>query len=42
VATAGAWRGSLPAPLAALSGGDAGLDRQIERAARLVNSPSAC
>ena len=29
----------LPAPLAALSGGDAVLDRQIERAARLVNSP---
>jgi transcriptional regulator of acetoin/glycerol metabolism len=29
----------LPAPLAALSGGDAALDRQIERAARLVNSP---
>ena len=29
----------LPAPLAALSGGDALLDRQIERAARLVNSP---
>ena len=30
---------ALPAPLAALSGGDAMLDRQIERAARLVNSP---
>ena len=29
----------LPAPLAALSGGDPALDRQIERAARLVNSP---
>ena len=29
----------VPAPLAALSGGDAALDRQIERAARLVNSP---
>ncbi|WP_088283276.1 sigma-54-dependent Fis family transcriptional regulator [Ideonella sp. A 288] len=29
----------LPAPLAVLSGGDAALDRQIERAARLVNSP---
>jgi len=29
----------LPAPLAALSGGDARLDRQIERAARLANSP---
>ncbi len=28
----------LPAPLAALSGGDATLDRQVERAARLVNS----
>jgi len=32
-------RRKLPAPLAALSGGDARLDRQIERAARLVNSP---
>jgi transcriptional regulator of acetoin/glycerol metabolism len=30
---------AVPAPLAALSGGDAALDRQIERAARLVNSP---
>jgi transcriptional regulator of acetoin/glycerol metabolism len=29
----------VPAPLAALSGGDAQLDRQIERAARLVNAP---
>ena len=29
----------LPAPLTALSGGDAMLDRQIERAARLMNSP---
>ncbi|WP_194712605.1 sigma-54-dependent Fis family transcriptional regulator [Noviherbaspirillum soli] len=29
----------IPAPLAALSGGDALLDRQIERAARLVNTP---
>ncbi|ACB32362.1 GAF modulated sigma54 specific transcriptional regulator, Fis family [Leptothrix cholodnii SP-6] len=29
----------LPAPLAALSGGDAALDRQIARAARLVDSP---
>jgi transcriptional regulator of acetoin/glycerol metabolism len=29
----------VPAPLAALSGGDAALDRQIERAARLVDSP---
>ncbi len=29
----------IPAPLAALSGGDAALDRQISRAARLVNSP---
>jgi transcriptional regulator of acetoin/glycerol metabolism len=28
----------LPAPLAALSGGDPALDRQIERAARLVNA----
>ncbi|MCR5865859.1 sigma-54-dependent Fis family transcriptional regulator [Aquincola sp. J276] len=32
-------RQRLPAPLVALSGGDAMLDRQIERAARLVNSP---
>ncbi len=30
---------SVPAPLAALSGGDAVLDRQIERVARLVNTP---
>jgi transcriptional regulator of acetoin/glycerol metabolism len=30
---------SLPAPLARLSGGDAALDRQIARAARLVDSP---
>ena len=29
----------IPAPLAALSGGDAVLDRQIERAAKLVNTP---
>ncbi|WP_425261219.1 sigma-54-dependent Fis family transcriptional regulator [Rubrivivax sp. RP6-9] len=29
----------VPAPLAALSGGDAALERQIERAARLANSP---
>jgi len=29
----------IPAPLAALSGGDPVLDRQIERAARLLNSP---
>jgi sigma-54 dependent transcriptional regulator, acetoin dehydrogenase operon transcriptional activator AcoR len=29
----------VPAPLAALSGGDARLDRLIERASRLVNSP---
>jgi transcriptional regulator of acetoin/glycerol metabolism len=29
----------VPAPLAALSAGDAALQRQIERAARLVNSP---
>ncbi|MCK6427041.1 MAG: sigma-54-dependent Fis family transcriptional regulator [Burkholderiaceae bacterium] len=29
----------LPEPLAALSGGDAALDRQIERASRLVDSP---
>jgi transcriptional regulator of acetoin/glycerol metabolism len=32
-------RQPLPAPLAAMSGGDAALDRQIARAARLVNSP---
>ncbi|WP_119155252.1 sigma-54-dependent Fis family transcriptional regulator [Caldimonas tepidiphila] len=32
-------RPPLPAPLAALSGGDPVLDRQIERAARLVDSP---
>jgi transcriptional regulator of acetoin/glycerol metabolism len=30
---------SRPAPLARLSGGDAALDRQIERAARLVDTP---
>jgi len=30
---------SVPPALAALSGGDAGLDRQIERVARLVNTP---
>jgi transcriptional regulator of acetoin/glycerol metabolism len=30
---------TLPAALAALSGGDAALDRQIERVARLVNTP---
>ncbi|HSI57783.1 MAG TPA: sigma-54-dependent Fis family transcriptional regulator [Ideonella sp.] len=30
---------AVPAPLAALSGGDAALERQMERAARLVNSP---
>jgi transcriptional regulator of acetoin/glycerol metabolism len=29
----------VPAPLAALSGGDARLDRQIERAARFANTP---
>jgi transcriptional regulator of acetoin/glycerol metabolism len=29
----------VPAPLAALSGGDAHLDRQIQRAARLVDTP---
>jgi sigma-54 dependent transcriptional regulator, acetoin dehydrogenase operon transcriptional activator AcoR len=29
----------VPAPLAALSGGDARLDRLIERASRLINSP---
>jgi transcriptional regulator of acetoin/glycerol metabolism len=29
----------IPAPLSALSGGDAKLDRQISRAARLLNSP---
>ena len=32
-------RATLPPALAALSGGDARLDRQIERAARLLNSP---
>ena len=32
-------RPAIPAPLAALSAGDPSLDRQIERAARLVNSP---
>ncbi len=37
--TADAAEAAIPAPLAALSGGDAVLDRQIERAARLVNSP---
>jgi len=30
---------AVPAPLAALSAGDAALDRQIERVARLVNTP---
>jgi sigma-54 dependent transcriptional regulator, acetoin dehydrogenase operon transcriptional activator AcoR len=29
----------VPAPLAALSAGDAALDRQVERVARLVNTP---
>lgn len=38
-APAGALERKLPAPLAGLSGGDPALDRQIERAARLVNSP---
>ncbi|MFM2067451.1 MAG: hypothetical protein RLZZ584_2360, partial [Pseudomonadota bacterium] len=37
-ATAGAAHG-VPAPLAALSAGDPQLDRQIERAVRLVDSP---
>ena len=32
-------RSTLPPALAALSGGDARLDRQLERAARLLNSP---
>ncbi|MGE5337303.1 MAG: sigma-54-dependent Fis family transcriptional regulator, partial [Gemmatimonadota bacterium] len=32
-------RSRLPGPLAALTGGDAALERQIERAARFVNSP---
>jgi transcriptional regulator of acetoin/glycerol metabolism len=32
-------RRRLPEPLAALSSGDAALERQIERAAKLVNSP---
>jgi transcriptional regulator of acetoin/glycerol metabolism len=30
---------TIPAPLAALSAGDAALDRQVERVARLVNTP---
>ncbi|WP_372661447.1 sigma-54-dependent Fis family transcriptional regulator [Hydrogenophaga sp.] len=30
---------TVPAPLAALSAGDAALDRQVERVARLVNTP---
>ena len=30
---------AVPAPLAALSAGDAALDRQVERVARLVNTP---
>ncbi|OUM02183.1 sigma-54-dependent Fis family transcriptional regulator [Variovorax sp. JS1663] len=30
---------AIPAPLAALSGGDAALQRQLQRAARLVDSP---
>ncbi|MDT7833946.1 sigma-54-dependent Fis family transcriptional regulator [Aquabacterium sp. OR-4] len=38
-ATPGPAQRRLPAALAALSGGDARLDRQLERAARLVNSP---
>jgi transcriptional regulator of acetoin/glycerol metabolism len=39
VAAPGQGERKLPPPLAALSAGDAALDRQIERAARLVNSP---
>lgn len=38
-ASASAETVSLPAPLAALSGGDAALGRQLQRAARLVDSP---
>jgi len=38
-AARGANAPRLPAPLAALSAGDPQLDRQIERVARLVNSP---
>ena len=38
-APAQALERKLPSPLAGLSGGDPALDRQIERAARLVNSP---
>jgi transcriptional regulator of acetoin/glycerol metabolism len=38
-ATVASVEPGLPSPLAALSGGDAALDRQIRRAARLVNSP---
>jgi transcriptional regulator of acetoin/glycerol metabolism len=39
VAARGPAASRLPAPMAALSAGDAQLDRQIERVARLVNSP---
>jgi transcriptional regulator of acetoin/glycerol metabolism len=39
VAVRGPAAPRLPAPMAALSAGDAALDRQIERVARLVNSP---
>jgi transcriptional regulator of acetoin/glycerol metabolism len=39
VAPRGQGGRALPAPLAALSAGDAALDRQIERAAKLVNAP---
>ena len=38
-ATRATMEPEIPAPLASLSGGDPVLDRQISRAARLVNSP---
>ena len=38
-AQAATGHAGVPAPLAALSGGDPQLNRQIERAARLVNAP---
>ncbi|SAK44780.1 Fis family GAF modulated sigma54 specific transcriptional regulator [Caballeronia arationis] len=37
--TQAARAAKIPPPLAALSGGDAALDRQLERAAKLVDSP---
>lgn len=39
LAAAAGQRLEIPAPLASLSAGDAQLDRQIERAAKLVNAP---